>query len=136
MEYSIKDITSLLGSENVPFEDLNISILLTDSRSLKSPEKTLFFAIKSKSNDGHRFIEELYKKGVRNFVTEQNLSIFSTFKGVNIIRVPNTIKALQKITSAHRKRFNIPVIGITGSNGKTIVKEIVVPGKIINIVVK
>lgn len=123
MEYSIKDITSLLGSENAPFEDLNISILLTDSRSLKSPEKTLFFAIKSKSNDGHRFIEELYKKGVRNFVTEQNLSIFSTFKGVNIIRVPNTIKALQKITSAHRKRFNIPVIGITGSNGKTIVKE-------------
>lgn len=123
MEYSIKDITSLLGCEDAPFEDLNISILLTDSRSLKSPEKTLFFAIKSKSNDGHRFIEELYKKGVRNFVTEQNLSIFSSFKGVNIIKVPNTIKALQKITSAHRKKFNIPVIGITGSNGKTIVKE-------------
>ena len=78
MENSIKDITALLGSENVPFEDLNISILLTDSRSLKSPEKTLFFAIKSKSNDGNRFIEELYKKGVGNFVTVQNLPIFSS----------------------------------------------------------
>ncbi len=123
MEYSIKDITTILNSNEVPFEDLNISLLLTDSRSLKSPAETLFFAIKSKSNDGHRFIEELYKKGVRNFVTEQNLPIFATFKGANIIKTENSVKAMQKIAATHRKRFKIPVIGITGSNGKTIVKE-------------
>lgn len=123
MEYSIKDITNILGCDQVPFEELNISLLLSDSRSLKSPAETLFFAIKSKSNDGHRFIEELYKKGVRNFVIEQNIPIFSTFKGANIIKVQNSIKAMQMIASAHRKKFKIPVIGITGSNGKTIVKE-------------
>ena len=123
MEYSIKDITNILNCNEVPFEDLNISLLLTDSRSLKSPAETLFFAIKSKSNDGHRFIEELYKKGVRNFVTEQNLPIFSTFKGANIIKVEKSVKAMQKIAAAHRRKFKIPVIGITGSNGKTIVKE-------------
>ena len=123
MEYSIKDITAILDCNEVPFEELNVSLLLTDSRSLKSPAETLFFAIKSKSNDGHRFIEELYKKGVRNFVTEQNLPIFSTFKGVNIIKVDNSVKAMQKIAAAHRKKFKIPVIGVTGSNGKTIVKE-------------
>ncbi|MBR2475886.1 MAG: bifunctional UDP-N-acetylmuramoyl-tripeptide:D-alanyl-D-alanine ligase/alanine racemase [Bacteroidaceae bacterium] len=123
MEYSIKDITALLACNDVPFEELNISLLLTDSRSIKSPSNTLFFAIKSKTNDGHKFIEELYKKGVRNFVVEQELPIFSTFKGVNIIKVKNSVKALQKIASAHRKRFKVPVIGITGSNGKTIVKE-------------
>ena len=113
MEYSIKDITALLACNDVPFEELNISLLLTDSRSIKSPSNTLFFAIKSKTNDGHKFIEELYKKGVRNFVVEQELPIFSTFKGVNIIKVKNSVKALQKIASAHRKRFKVPVIGIT-----------------------
>lgn len=123
MEYSIKDITTILDCNEVPFEELNVSLLLTDSRSLKSPAETLFFAIKSKSNDGHRFIEELYKRGVRNFVTEQNLPIFSTFKGVNIIKVANSVKAMQKIAASHRKKFKIPVIGVTGSNGKTIVKE-------------
>ena len=123
MEYSIKDITTILDCNEVPFEELNVSLLLTDSRSLKSPAETLFFAIKSKSNDGHRFIEELYKKGVRNFVTEQNLPIFSTFKGVNILKVDDSINAMQKIAAVHRKKFKIPVIGITGSNGKTIVKE-------------
>lgn len=123
MEYSIKDITTILDCNKVPFEELNVSLLLTDSRSLKSPAETLFFAIKSKSNDGHRFIEELYKRGVRNFVTEQNLPIFSTFKGVNIIKVANSVKAMQKIAASHRKKFKIPVIGVTGSNGKTIVKE-------------
>ena len=123
MEYSIKDITTILDCNEVPFEELNISLLLTDSRSLKSPAETLFFAIKSKSNDGHRFIEELYKRGVRNFVTEQNLPVFSSFKGVNIIKVANSVKAMQKIAASHRKRFKIPVIGVTGSNGKTIVKE-------------
>lgn len=123
MEYSIKDITNILGCDNAPFDELNISVLLTDSRSLKSPNETLFFAIKSKSNDGHKFIEDLYKKGVRNFVVEQELPIFNTFKGTNIIKVPSAIKALQKIASLHRKKFKTPIIGITGSNGKTIVKE-------------
>ncbi|MBP3354461.1 MAG: bifunctional UDP-N-acetylmuramoyl-tripeptide:D-alanyl-D-alanine ligase/alanine racemase [Bacteroidales bacterium] len=123
MEYSIKNITTLLGTEPAPFEELKVSVLLTDSRSLRTPAQTLFFAIKSKTNNGHRFIEELYNKGVRNFVVEEITPSFSKLKDTNFIKVDNTIKALQQIASAHRSSFKLPVIGITGSNGKTIVKE-------------
>lgn len=123
MEYSIKDIITTLGVEDVPFDELKVSLLLSDSRSLKSPADTLFFAIKSKSNDGHKFIESLYKKGVRNFVVEQNPQNFITLKGANFIKVDNSIRAMQRLAAAHRQNFKIPVIGITGSNGKTVVKE-------------
>ncbi|MGC8865809.1 MAG: bifunctional UDP-N-acetylmuramoyl-tripeptide:D-alanyl-D-alanine ligase/alanine racemase [Bacteroidales bacterium] len=97
--------------------------LLIDSRRLQIPESTLFFAIKTPKNDGHRYISELLEKGVRQFVVTEP-EVFSHLQGqANALLVENSIETLQVIAAAHRARFNIPVIGITGSNGKTVVKE-------------
>ncbi len=125
MKYSIKEIASIL---NIGVEMLNsptniISSLLTDSRSLTYPDETLFFAIRTKNNDGHHYIAPLYEKGVRNFVVERTTIIPPEFDDANYLVVNNTCTALQSIATYHRKRFNIPVIGITGSKGKTTLKE-------------
>jgi alanine racemase len=99
-----------------------IEHLLIDSRKLHHAATSIFFAINGIRNNGHQFIEELYNKGVRNFVIEQDVD-YSKFSLANFILVANAIKALQQITAIHRQKFNYPVIGITGSNGKTVVKE-------------
>src|SRR6185437_8846159 len=105
-------------------EDLPIAYLLLDSRKIISPLNSLFFAIKGKRHDGHKFISDLYHEGVRNFIVEKQAHINpSHYYEANIIEVDNAITALQEIVAYHRSQFNIPVIGITGSNGKTIVKE-------------
>jgi alanine racemase len=96
--------------------------LLTDSRQLRNAASTLFFCIVSKRNNGHHYLPELYEKGVRNFVV-QEMPAEGTFADANLILVKNSIEALQKLATEHRKKFHLPVIGITGSNGKTIIKE-------------
>lgn len=112
--------------------DKAITTLLTDSRKLGEADKTLFFAIQTKRNSGVKYIKELYQKGVRNFVvpipTEENNyeSEYSYIVDANIFFVKDTIRALQTLASFHRNRFDIPVVGITGSNGKTIVKDWIV----------
>lgn len=123
MEYSIQEIAKIIGAEARPLIDHKISLLLTDSRRLSFPEKSLFFALKTKTNDGHRYIQELYNLHVRDFVVSDKLPMYESMKDANFLIVKNPLRALQKLAIAHRKRFNIPVIGITGSNGKTIVKE-------------
>jgi len=100
-----------------------IDQLVVDSRKLFLPESSLFVAIKGKNHDGHHFIGELYEKGVRNFVVEHEKAVEPFKKAINYIVVKNATKALQKIAAHHRKNFEIPVLAITGSNGKTIVKE-------------
>lgn len=123
MQYNIQEIASILG---VPVSKQHpgiITILLTDSRKLTFPAGTLFFALETKSNDAHVFVKELYEKGVHNFVVSKFLPEWEKFTDANFLKVKNTLSALQKIAAYHRKKFNIPVIGITGSNGKTIVKE-------------
>ena len=124
-EYTVSEITRILKGELIQESNENalISELVIDSRQLIVPDGSLFFAITSKRNDGHKYIEELYNKGVRNFVVEVEPSNLLLLYDANIIRVNNTLTALQTLAAAHRKQFNIPVIGITGSNGKTIVKE-------------
>ena len=112
MEYSIKEIAGIIGADAKKLHDAPVSILLTDSRRLSFPEQSLFFALQTKTNDGHNYIQGLYKLRVRNFVVSTVLPEFESMP-----------EALQKLAAHHRKRFNIPVIGITGSNGKTIVKE-------------
>ena len=103
--------------------------LLTDSRLLVNPAETIFFAIKGERHDGHQFIEKLYQKGVRQFVVEQkaitkNLQkVLETFTDTQIWEVESSVSAMQQLAKQKREQFNIPVIGITGSNGKTIVKE-------------
>ncbi len=123
MNYSISKIASILGVKNQVFTDIEISVLLTDSRKLSNPQETLFFAIETKQNDAHKFISDLYYSGVRNFVVTKLFPEWKSFAGVNFLQVTNTLQALQKLAAYHRKQFNIPVIGITGSNGKTVVKE-------------
>ena len=124
MKYSVEKVTTLIGARRVGNTDTNIGWLLTDSRSLCFPEETLFFAIKTGRNDGHKYIPELYKRGVRNFVVERvPEDAGSLFPGSNFLKVVKPVEALQRLAERHRDEFNIPVIGITGSNGKTVVKE-------------
>lgn len=101
----------------------NISELCFDSRSVSFPAQTLFFAIKTDKNDGHRYIEDLVKRGVLNFVVTEPLDNFRQYSQANFLQVRDAVEILQEIASFHRNEFSIPVIGITGSNGKTIVKE-------------
>ena len=123
MEYAIKDIARIIGAQTDRLNDDKISLLLTDSRRLSFPEESLFFALRTKTNDGHKYIGELYKLRVRNFVVSEMRPEFERMTDANFLLVKDTLRALQKLAAYHRKRFNIPVIGITGSNGKTIVKE-------------
>lgn len=105
--------------------------LLTDSRKLMNASETLFFAIPTKRNNGARYIKELYAKGVRNFVLSNDIderlrSELLTLKGANLWFVNDVVAMLQKVAEHHRKQYDIPVVGITGSNGKTIVKDWIV----------
>ena len=129
MKYSIEKITTLIGARRIGEVDAQIGWLLTDSRSLCFPEETLFFALKSARNDGHKYIEDLYRRGVRNFVVEtKGLLEFCTsgtehMPDANFLIVPSPLAALQRLAERHRDEFNVPIVGITGSNGKTMVKE-------------
>ncbi|HAQ18479.1 MAG TPA: bifunctional UDP-N-acetylmuramoyl-tripeptide:D-alanyl-D-alanine ligase/alanine racemase [Prolixibacteraceae bacterium] len=100
-----------------------ISSIAIDSRTIFDPESSLFFALKSDRNNGHRYVADLVHMGVRAFVVSDYSKEFSRFEHCNFIVVPDTLKALQELAIWHRSLFNIPVLGITGSNGKTIVKE-------------
>ncbi|MDH6356667.1 bifunctional UDP-N-acetylmuramoyl-tripeptide:D-alanyl-D-alanine ligase/alanine racemase [Parabacteroides sp. PF5-9] len=123
MDYSIKEITRIIGARSTGIHDAAIHVLLTDSRRLSSPGQSLFFALKTKGNDGHRYIEELYKLRVRHFVVSEIPENHHEMGEANFLLVKDPLKALQKLAIYHRKRFDIPIIGITGSNGKTVVKE-------------
>ena len=124
MKYSIEKVATLIGARRYGTHQGDIRWLLTDSRSLCFPEETLFFALKTHRNDGHRYIDDLYRRGVRHFVVEQVPEHCETrFPEANFLRVPHTLAALQRLAERHRDEFDVPVVGITGSNGKTMVKE-------------
>ena len=124
MKYSIEKVTTLIGARRYGNSDGQVSWLLTDSRSLCFPEETLFFALKTQRNDGHRYIQDLYNRGVRQFVVEQVPEHYETlYPEANFLRVPHTLAALQRLAERHRDEFDLPIVGITGSNGKTMVKE-------------
>jgi alanine racemase len=121
VKYSLKHIAEIIGSSAKAGDDI-IEHLVLDSRKIYSPGTSLFFALKGDRRNGHQFIAEVYKKGVKNFVVSEKIDP-SVYPGTNFVRVKDTLTALQQLAAYHRKQFNIPVIGITGSNGKTIVKE-------------
>lgn len=123
MRYTIEQIATLIGARQLGMGKSEISYLLTDSRSLSFPEETLFFALRTSRNDGHKYIPELYRRGVRNFVIQQHDFPIADFDGANFLVVPDTLRALQRLAERHRDEFGIDVVGITGSNGKTMVKE-------------
>ena len=110
--------TTLLGQSAVT----GVEHLLIDSRKLVFPPTTLFFAIKTEQGDGHQYIDELYREGVRNFVVSI-VPDLASFPEACFLLTDNVVASLQILAIAHRKQFEFPVIGITGSNGKTIVKE-------------
>ncbi len=103
--------------------------LLTDSRQLSFAARSLFFALPGERHDGHNFLKDVYQRGVREFVVEKSAltpalkSTAESWKDATVWVVPDSLKALQNIVARHRAQFAIPVVGITGSNGKTIVKE-------------
>ena len=131
MNYTITEIAQITGGQLTGPCDTVVQYILTDSRSLLYPAATVFFAIPGERHDGHNYIGELHRQGVRCFVVERlpmdDASPLSFGEGtgerLSFILVPDVLHALQQLAAQHRRRFLTPVIGITGSNGKTVVKE-------------
>ena len=122
MKLSVQKCCSLLQAEyNGLPSDVIIDTITIDSRSLQNSTSTLFFALEGPNNDAHQYIQELISKGVQYFVVTH---IPDNCQGkANFLVVKNTLLALQKLAGYYRSQFHFPIIGITGSNGKTIVKE-------------
>ena len=124
MPYTFEDIYKITGGTllNSVLQPYPVSQLLYDSRRLSRARQSIFFALKGQRQNGHDFIADLYKTGVRNFIISQRVSA-QDYPEANLLLVDAPLRALQQIAKAHRQQFDIPVIGITGSNGKTIIKE-------------
>jgi len=123
--YTIGTVAEILQAEFVSecSSQDTVKHILIDSRRLISPEQSVFFALKTARNDGHKYLDELYEKGLRNFVVSSCEQINIKTGKANILLVEDTLKALQKLCATHRSHFDLPVVAVTGSNGKTIVKE-------------
>jgi alanine racemase len=124
MEYRLSEIAEIINGKLTGFSNDNslITNLIYDSRKLVFSENTLFVALVGDRNDGHKYLLELYKKGIRFFLVQQKPNLKKMPKA-GFIETDDTLKALQRLARFHRQQFEIPIIGITGSNGKTIVKE-------------
>ena len=124
MLYAISDIRDILDArwlrQGNPAAD--IEFLLLDSRRIAAPVRSLFFALPGQRHDGHRYLADAYGAGVRNFVVSRTIDT-AALPDANVLLVADSLAALQTLTARHRARFRLPVIGITGSNGKTVVKE-------------
>lgn len=120
MKYSLQKIAEITGAKLIGKSDAQIEWLLTDSRAVSFPEESLFVAIKTPRNNGHKYIADLYTANVRNFLVSE---VPTGFEDANFLLVEDSLQAMQLLVDAHRKEFACPVVGITGSNGKTIVKE-------------
>lgn len=121
MQYTLQHIAQILSAK-IPDVNIVIDTLLIDSRKLTSVGTSLFFALQGPRRDGHIYIDELYERGLRYFVVSQNFEQ-NNYPGAIFIKVDDTLRALQQLSANHRSQFTLDVIGITGSNGKTVVKE-------------
>ncbi len=121
--YSIGKVNEIVGGMaiRIPNFDQQISELVYDSRKISLPEESLFFAL-SATRDGHEFIADAYNHGIRSFIVSKDVPFLMDKTYVNVLKVHDTLKALQDLAAYHRKQFHFPIIGITGSNGKSIVK--------------
>jgi UDP-N-acetylmuramoyl-tripeptide--D-alanyl-D-alanine ligase len=118
--YRVNDIKQIINAEGDVIDDQTITTLLTDSRRIVNPAGCLFFALSAR-REGLDFIVDAYTAGVRSFVVKQKPD--TVMPDANFLVAPNVLTALQELAKYHRSRFSLPVIGVTGSNGKTIVKE-------------
>src|SRR3954462_7033800 len=122
-DYSFKHIAGIINGRILQLHaESRIEQLVIDSRKIIFPANSIFFALTSQRRDGHDFIDEVYKKGVTNFVISKQIEL-SKWSEANFVLVTNALQSLQQLADHHRQQFSYPVIGITGSNGKTIVKE-------------
>ena len=122
--YSIEEIAAACnGQLHLQSENAVVRHLVTDSRKFSFPRDSVFFAITGDRHDGHNYLVGLYQQRVRNFVVSRLPANLSDFTFANFILVADTLLALQQVSAMHRSFFSLPVIGITGSNGKTILKE-------------
>ncbi|MBQ9202012.1 MAG: bifunctional UDP-N-acetylmuramoyl-tripeptide:D-alanyl-D-alanine ligase/alanine racemase [Bacteroidales bacterium] len=123
MNFLIEEIASIIRAEAcIRQPGSRIGHLLTDSRNLASAADSLFFALKTASNNGHKYLADLYRKGVRHFVVSE-MPDPASLPQADLLLVPDTVRALQQTAAAWRCRFTAPVLALAGSNGKTIVKE-------------
>ncbi len=123
MKYSLENIASIVHGNLIQYEfKTTIHQLTFDSRSSAIDSDTLFFALKTPKSNGHLYLKFAYEAGCRSFVVSDKIDE-TVFKDCTIISVKNTLSALQSLAAFHRKQFNIPILAITGSYGKTIVKE-------------
>ncbi len=124
-KYDVRQLAQVMEAElSAPAGvSMDIKDILIDSRKLIGTENCLFFALITKQNNGHRYIDELYKKGLRAFAVSERKNYRRLYPEAVFFLVNDTLSALQRLAAFHRSRFSCPVIGITGSNGKTIVKE-------------
>lgn len=121
--FSFSQLPGVLNGQLLKLvNDVVVEYLIIDSRKLFASPRSLFFAIKGVRNDGHAHIATAYEQGIRLFVIEKDIET-EKYPLASFIKVPSSISALQSLAIAHRIQFDYPVIGITGSNGKTIVKE-------------
>jgi alanine racemase len=123
MRISTSDIAGIVHGKLTGDPDLFVTELLTDSRLYNFSEGLAFFAIRGINHDGHKFISQLYNRGIRIFIVEVQPADINNYSGCAFINVKNTIEALQNLAAYKRNQFIGTVIDITGSAGKTIVKE-------------
>jgi Alr-MurF fusion protein len=121
MQFNLSEIAALLPSNLLTKPEVQIRQISYDSRKIIFAEKTLFFALNGRL-DGHAYLQHAYEQGVRNFVVEKNTNV-SKLIGANIFFTKNPLNALQLLAAYHRRKFDLETIAITGSNGKTIVKD-------------
>ncbi len=121
--YTPEQLTEACSGKLTKNQDTEIARLIIDSRSVYDASESLFFALTGNKHDGHQFLHQLLSKGVRSFVVRSGKIPADILSKANWIEVDDPVRALQKIGAWHRSNFQIPVLGITGSNGKTIVKE-------------
>lgn len=123
MTYTIQHIAEVLNAKDSLAQPASvIEQVATDSRRISFPSTTLFFALQTERRDAHTFIKEVYERGVRNFVVNAMFNA-EELADANFLFVDDTLHALQSLAVHHRVQFQYPVMGITGSNGKTIIKE-------------
>ena len=121
VNYSLKQINDIVNGKLLGDPSALIESIVTDTRNYISTDHPIFIALQGKKSNGHQYLEDAYNKGIVNFIVSETPS--HQFKKANYLIVDNTLETLQKWAAFHRSKFNIPVIGITGSNGKTIIKE-------------
>ena len=123
MKICSSDIAKIVNGKLIGPPDLFVTEIVIDSRQLSYTEGLVFFALSGKNHDGHLFVENLYQKGIRIFVVERHPDEPERYTGAAFIITKNTVEALHLLASYKRKAFKSPVIAVTGSTGKTVVKE-------------